>query len=49
MKTIQTKITYDLYDVKCDADYTQFRFTQYFFFLQKRERKHIAACFLLLE
>ena len=32
MKTIQTKITYDLYDVKCDADYTQFRFTQYFFF-----------------
>ena len=48
MKTIQTKITYDLYDVKCDADYTQFRFTQYFF-LQKRERTHIAACFLLLE
>ena len=47
MKTIQTKITYDLYDVKCDADYTQFRFTQYF--LQKRERTHIAACFLLLE
>ena len=44
MKTIQTKITYDLYDVKCDADYTQ-----YFFFLQKRERTHIAACFLLLE
>ena len=37
MKTIQTKITYDLYDVKCDADYTQFRFTQYFFYKNAKE------------
>ena len=41
MKTIQTKITYDLYDVMLIIHTFVYKI-----FLQKRERKHIAACFI---